>query len=240
MFCQKCGAKNDDNAKFCQKCGAALNQSSIPQNSSFFKNNKVLIIAIAVIICVCAVVGTLVYMNMNTGPQLSDYDISEFVEDDVYTVTLKDENGDPMKDKLIEFICYNNNGAGSVRIINYTDYNGQASFDLNFIADTYKIDVNYVEVDESIPKYTNITGFGKKITIKEGPFHEPRQEFINHFNDYVVRDANISVDPASYNSSTLTATDPKGNQYAWYSGAWFSFEDIGNGNVDIMWGFEEY
>lgn len=28
MFCSKCGAKNDDSAKFCEKCGEPLNKSS--------------------------------------------------------------------------------------------------------------------------------------------------------------------------------------------------------------------
>lgn len=31
MFCSKCGAQNDDAAKFCQKCGASLTVGAPPQ-----------------------------------------------------------------------------------------------------------------------------------------------------------------------------------------------------------------
>ena len=84
-----------------------MSQNPTSQKESFFKANKVLIIAIAVIICVSVAVGTFVYVNMNHGPQLSDYDISEFTEGDVYLVSLVDENGTPMQSQYVEFICYN-------------------------------------------------------------------------------------------------------------------------------------
>ena len=91
MKCSSCGHENAADAKFCQKCGSSLSQNLTSQKESFFKVNKVLIIAIAVIICVSVAVGTFVYVNMNHGPQLSDYDISEFTEGDVYLVSLVDE-----------------------------------------------------------------------------------------------------------------------------------------------------
>ena len=34
MYCQKCGAQNDDQAAFCDKCGAALQKPSTPTTAS--------------------------------------------------------------------------------------------------------------------------------------------------------------------------------------------------------------
>ena len=233
MKCPKCGKENDNNAKFCQKCGNSLIQTSTPQNQSFFKANKVLIIAIAVILCVCAAVGAFVYMNMNSGPQLYDYDISEFIEGDEYIVSLVDENGTPMEDKYIELICYNDHG-GSVTLLNSTDYDGKTSFRLDFLAGTYKIDVIYT--DEDIPElgWRNVTQFSKTITIKDGPNHQSYVEFIEKNKDYVVNDANIKVNTGSYEYDTLTGWDEDANQYMWFGGAWFHEEDIQNGYVEVI------
>lgn len=236
MKCSSCGYENDDSARFCQNCGSTLIQNSTPQKESFFKSNKVLIIAIAVIICVFAVVGTFVYMNMNHGPQLSDYDISEFTEGDVYVVSLVDENGTPMQSQYVEFICYNQYG-GSTTISNITDYQGQTSFILDYMASTYKIDVNYILLDESTdPTYTNVTGFSKQITIKKGPYPYFNEEFLEKNKKYVAYTANITIDPDSYyNSETIHGWDYNGNEYVWYGGDWFNVEDIDNGNVDMMY-----
>ena len=236
MKCTKCGYENSNDAKFCQKCGAALTQSSSSQNQSFFKSNKVLIIAIAVILCVCAAVGTFVYMNMNHGPQLSDYDISEFTEGDEYTVSLVDENGTPMENQYVNLICYNDKG-GTVTLTNTTDYQGQTSFRLDFMAGTYKIDVNYIIDDEgTVPTITNVTGFSKQITVKEGPYPYFNEEFIEKNKEYVAYSADINVDPDSYyNSETLHGWDYDGTEYVWFGGAWFNVEDIDNGNVEIIY-----
>ena len=235
MKCSSCGHENETDARFCQKCGESLNQNSTPQKQSFFKSNKVLIIAIAVILCVCAAVGAFVYMNINHGPQLSDYDISEFTEGDEYTVLLLDENGTPMQNQYIDLICYNNHG-GTVTLTNTTDYRGQTSFRLDFMADTYKIDVNYVIDDQSIPEITNVTGFSKQITIKEGPYPYFNDEFIEKNKEYVAYGADIRVDPDSYyNSETIMGWDYDGNGYVWYGGALFNVNDINNGNVEIIY-----
>ena len=236
MICSNCGHENADDAKFCQKCGTALYQHPTPQNQSFFKANKVLIIAIAIIICVCAVAGTFVYMNMNHGPQLSDYDISEFMEGDEYMVSLVDENGNPMQNQYVTLICYNKYG-GSVNITNTTDSGGHTSFRLDFMAGTYKIDVNHIIDDEgTTPKIITSTGFSKQITIKEGPSHSLREEFLEKNKEYVARTANITVDPDSYyNSETMHGWDYDGNEYVWFGGDWFNVEDIDNGNVEIIY-----
>ena len=233
MKCSSCGHENADGASFCQKCGSSLNQSSNPQKKSFFQANKVLIIAIAVIICVCVAVGAFVYMNMNHGPQLSDYEISEFTEGDEYIVSLVDENGTPMEDKIIELICYNNQG-GSVRILNFTDYYGKTSFRLDFMKGTYKIDVIYT--DEDIPElgWRNVTQYSKTITIKEGPYLYFNEEFLEKNRDYVVDDVDITVNSDSYEHETLSGYDDDGNQYVWFGGGWFHVEDIDNGNIKLL------
>ena len=236
MKCSSCGHENAADAKFCQRCGSSLSQNPTSQKESFFKANKVLIIAITVIICVSVAVGTFVYMNMNHGPQLSDYDISEFTEGDVYVVSLVDENGTPMQSQYVEFICYNQYG-GSTTISNITDYQGQTSFILDYREGTYKIDVNYILLDESTdPTYTNVTGFSKQITIKKGPYPYFNEEFLEKNKKYVAYTANITIDPDSYyNSETIHGWDYNGNEYVWYGGDWFNVEDIDNGNVDMMY-----
>lgn len=118
----------------------------ISTKALIFHANKVLIIAIVLIICVCAVVGALVYTNINQGLQLSDFGISEVVEGSEYMVSLVDENGTPMEDKIIEFVCYNGHG-GSVNMLNFTDYYGKTSFRMDFLAGSYKIDVIYTGED---------------------------------------------------------------------------------------------
>lgn len=234
MKCSKCGHENADDSRFCQKCGESLIKGSTQQKQSFFKTNKILIIAIAVIICVCAAVGAFVYMNMNQGPQLSDFDVSEFVEGDDYLVSLVDENGTPMEDKIVELICYNDYG-GSVTMLNFTDYDGKTSFPLDFMAGTYKIDVIYT--DEDIPElgWRNVTQFSKTITIKEGPYPYFNEEFLEKNKEYVANDADITVNSDSYNSETLYGYDDNGNQYIWFGGGWFHEEDINNGNVEIIY-----
>ena len=233
MECSSCGHQNVNGAKFCQKCGSSLSQNSTLEKKSFFKANKVLIIAIAVIIFVCSVVGTFVYLNMNQGPQLSDYDISEFTEGDEYVVSLVDENGTPMEDKIVELICYNGYG-GSVTILNFTDYYGKTSFNLDFMKGTYRIDVIYT--DEDIPElgWRNVTQYSKTITIKEGPYPYFNEEFLEKNRDYVVNDADITVNSDSYEQETLSGYDDEGNQYVWFGGGWFHIEDINNGNIELI------
>lgn len=233
MKCSKCGHENADDAKFCQKCGSSLESKTISDNESFFKRNKVLVIAIAAILCVAIVAGLFVYMNTNHGPVLKDYGISEFTEGDEYLVSLVDENGTPMEDKIIEFICYNDRG-GSVRILNFTDYDGTTSFRLDFMAGTYKIDVIYT--DEDIPElgWRNVTQYSKTITIKEGPYPYFNEEFLEKNKDYMVYDANITVNSDSYEYETLSGYDDDGNQYIWFGGGWFHNEDINNGNINLL------
>ncbi|WP_297979853.1 zinc ribbon domain-containing protein [uncultured Methanobrevibacter sp.] len=232
-ICSNCGFDNEENAKFCKKCGNSLIPVSTPQKESFFSSNKVLIIAIAVILCVSAAVGAFVYMNMNQGPQLSDFGISEFVEGDEYLVALVDENGTPMEDKIIELVCYNDYG-GSVRQLNFTDYEGKTSFPLDFMAGSYKIDVIYT--DEDIPElgWRNVTQYTKTITIKEGPHSYFNEEFLEKNKNYLVNNVNITVNPDSYDYETISGYDDKGNEYAWFGGGWFHIEDISNGNVNVI------
>ena len=233
MKCSNCGHENVNGAKFCPNCGESLIPGSTPQKESFFKTKKVLIIAIAVVICVCIAVGAFIYMNMNPGPNLSDYGISEFTEGDEYIVSLVDENGTPMEDKLIELVCYNSQG-GSVKILNFTDYYGKTSFRLDFMKGTYKIDVIYT--DEDIPElgWRNVTKYSKTLTIKEGPYPYFNEDFLEKNKDYVVNDVDITVNSDSYKYETLTGYDDDGNQYVWFGGGWFHIEDINGGNIELI------
>jgi len=166
MKCSKCGAENPENSKFCENCGSSLD------NTSFFKKNKVLVFCLIAIIAVCAIMGTVIYMNLHSNPTLTDYGISEFTEGDQYNVSLIGGNGTPLEGKLVELIVYNNYG-GSTIIDNYTDTEGNVSFNLDFLSGSYKIDVNYVDVNGSDNlNYQNITGLSKEITIKDGSSHE--------------------------------------------------------------------
>ena len=214
MKCSICGHENTDDSKFCQKCGNALAQNSSQLSESFFKANKVLIIAITVIICVFAVVGALVYTNMNQGPQLSDFGISEVVEGSEYMVSLVDENGTPMEDEIVELVCYNGHG-GSVTMLNFTDYYGKTSFRMDFLAGSYKIDVIYTDDDMPELGWRNVTQYSKTITIKEGPYPMFNEEFLEKNKEYIVYDANITINSDSYGYETLSGYDNEGNQYSW-------------------------
>lgn len=233
MFCEKCGAEVSEDAKFCPKCGSTLAHVPSQKKESFFKANKVLVISIAAVILVCAAVGAFVYMNMNQGPQLSDFGISEVVEGSDYMVSLVDENGTPMEGKIIKLVCYNDQG-GSVTMLNFTDYYGKTSFRMDFLAGSYKIDVIYT--DEDIPElgWRNVTQYSKTITIKEGPYPMFNEEFIEKNKEYAVYDANITINSDSYDYETIRGYDEKGNKYSWFGGAWFHDEDINNGNVNIL------
>lgn len=129
MKCLNCGFENSEDAKFCEKCGASLNKES------FSKTNNVLIICIIAVLCVAVVAGIFVYMNMNSGPTLSDFGVSEFVEGDDYSVLLLDENGTPIEGQPVVFTCHSTFG-DTIMMYNTTDYYGKCSFDLCFNRET--------------------------------------------------------------------------------------------------------
>jgi len=63
MFCHKCGAENDDNAKFCRKCGAKLIKIDKPvesDNSNFLTSLPVIIL---IIIAVLAIISLFFILN---------------------------------------------------------------------------------------------------------------------------------------------------------------------------------
>ena len=171
-------------------------------------------------------------MNMNSGPTLSDFGVSEFVEGDDYSVLLLDENGTPMEGQLVVFTCYSTFG-NTIMMYNTTDYYGKCSFDLCFTKGNYKIAANYVGGDFD-GGFDNITGFTKTITIKEGPYHLYDKELVERNIDYVVWNKTILVDPDSFKAETISAQDIDGNTYFWFGGAWFSQEDLNNGNVNVV------
>ncbi len=64
IVCPDCGEENGEGAKFCKKCGAALEvqSSSIFESEPKSKRN-IIIIAIAAILCIAAIAGTMLYLN---------------------------------------------------------------------------------------------------------------------------------------------------------------------------------
>ena len=91
MYCQNCGASNDDNAKFCKSCGKALENDSkpaqIPKTNN--KNNLIIIglISVVVILIVCVIFAG-GFLNGNVPLETKDFEIfkmdipkgAEFVE----------------------------------------------------------------------------------------------------------------------------------------------------------------
>ena len=76
MICPKCNTLNNDEAKFCSKCGAPLkageNNAQV-QQESFFQQNKILIICIAIVVVVAATVGIFVYSMTQVHLETQDF-----------------------------------------------------------------------------------------------------------------------------------------------------------------------
>lgn len=63
VFCKYCGYENDDNASICENCGAELNSiHSEDASMSTGKRNKILLVAVAVII-LGVVIAALITLN---------------------------------------------------------------------------------------------------------------------------------------------------------------------------------
>lgn len=71
MFCQECGAKNDDDAKHCKECGAKFSNTPVTkkEKSSFIKDHKKLVLCIAGIIVVF-----LIFALISIGNNQTDVD----------------------------------------------------------------------------------------------------------------------------------------------------------------------
>ena len=76
MICPRCDSLNNDEAKFCSKCGAPLkageNNAQV-HNESFFEQNKIIIICIAIILVVAATVGIFVFSMTQVSLQKQDF-----------------------------------------------------------------------------------------------------------------------------------------------------------------------
>ena len=130
MFCSKCGAKNDDSAKFCEKCGEPLNTSSpekeiVVSIEDTKRNKKVGIISVIACAIVIAVILFIAFGGrsyekvideyidaqlpcdaetiLNLYPkEIVDYAIDEGIEDGDYVdrQDFIDHYNDNIKDKL--------------------------------------------------------------------------------------------------------------------------------------------
>ena len=74
ITCPNCGEENGEGAKFCKKCGVRLEvqDSSSDKASSIFSDEpktqskskrNIILIAVAVILCIAAIAGAMIYMN---------------------------------------------------------------------------------------------------------------------------------------------------------------------------------
>ena len=74
ITCPNCGEENGEGAKFCKKCGVPLEvqDSSSDKASSIFSDEpktqskskrNIILIAVAVILCIAAIAGAMIYMN---------------------------------------------------------------------------------------------------------------------------------------------------------------------------------
>ena len=78
MFCSKCGAKNDDSAKFCEKCGEPLNKSSSEKEivvsiEDTKRNKKVGIISVIVCAIVIAVILFIAFGGRSYKEVIDEY-----------------------------------------------------------------------------------------------------------------------------------------------------------------------
>ncbi len=82
MFCGKCGAKNESNAKFCEKCGAKLEKTHSPQENKNIKKikdrfhafpKKIKIgIGLALIVVIAAIIALFILLS-NPVKKVEDY-----------------------------------------------------------------------------------------------------------------------------------------------------------------------
>lgn len=74
MFCSKCGAKNDDSAKFCEKCGEPLERTSYKTDlgsssalsiKSMKLNRKVGILSVIIIVAIVVIISIALWFSSN-------------------------------------------------------------------------------------------------------------------------------------------------------------------------------
>ena len=92
MKCPKCGAENNEGAKFCKGCGGSLqsNSSSVNSMDESKSNNNTLIICATIILCVIVIAGAFILLNNSS----EDSSSSNVVVSDANSVSSVDDNDD--------------------------------------------------------------------------------------------------------------------------------------------------
>ena len=96
MFCQECGAENDEDAKHCKECGAKLSNVLVPkkEKTSFIKEHKKLTLCIGGILIIFVI-----FALVSVGNNQTDVDndlssgIEKILEDNNYSVSRSVKDG---------------------------------------------------------------------------------------------------------------------------------------------------
>ena len=162
-YCQKCGAKLDDDAIFCDECGESTTSSlnNTVSKSDNFKFNKLGILAVALII-VIIVALCVVYdsSTFQTNTSLIGDDDSSFYNGDKFSVTLIDADSNKLANKTIQLSFTNSNDETKDFDVT-TDSKGRAKLELNLDSGEYSV-VGLFEGDDTYKS----SSFNQTITIK--------------------------------------------------------------------------
>ncbi|WP_281774753.1 zinc ribbon domain-containing protein [Methanobacterium formicicum] len=74
MFCKKCGYENDDDALYCENCGTNLSSINSPSSSGRRKTNKILMVAVVVLILGIGVIAGM--MMISKAPVVNNTNVT--------------------------------------------------------------------------------------------------------------------------------------------------------------------
>jgi len=74
VFCKKCGYENDDDALYCENCGTNLSSINSPSSSGRRKTNKILMVAVVVLILGISVIAGM--MMISKAPVVNNTNVT--------------------------------------------------------------------------------------------------------------------------------------------------------------------
>lgn len=161
-YCQKCGAKLDDDAVFCDECGESTS-SSLNSNTSKSDDFKFKLSILAVALIIVIIVALCVVYDsstFHTNTSLIGDDDSSFYNGDKFAVTLIDEDSNKLANKPIKLSFTNSNDETQEFDVT-TDSKGRAKLELNLDSGEYSV-VGLFEGDNTYKS----SSFNQTITIK--------------------------------------------------------------------------